>query len=107
MNIILKKKILIQNFLKSNNFYIYFTCSKKRNDCKGLLKYYTENNKFYLMYKCNKEIKHDTANFNQFYNDFLSDNLIKYNLKYKKFQKFYIRSLFKSNQVNSNCKKLF
>ena len=87
---------------KSSKNFIYFTCSKNRNGCKGLIKYNKEDKKFYLMYKCNKEIKHDTSSFNEFYNEFINDNLNKYNMKYTKFQKFYIRSLFKSNQSNTN-----
>ena len=55
--------------------------------------------KFILTEECNSNIEHDSAVFESFYYDFRNDNLKNYNIALKKIQKFYIRSLFKSNMA--------
>ena len=82
---------------KSKNF-IYFECSKKRNGCKGIIKYDIKENTWIMRYKCDEKIAHDTITFDKFYNDFLNNNIKNYNIEYIKIQKFYIRALIKSNQ---------
>ena len=55
-----------------------------------------------LVHACKGIIIHDTVTFDLFYKDFIKINLEKYNMNYKKFKKFYIRALFKSNQCQNN-----
>ena len=47
---------------------------------------------------CNNKIDHDTITFENYYKDFLKNNIINYNIDYIKIQKFYIRALLKKNQ---------
>ena len=52
---------------------------------------------FYLNRECTASIPHDNATFYEFYNKFKDNKLNEYNMELKKFQKYYIRSLFKAN----------
>ena len=45
-------------------------------------------------------IPHDNATFSEFYQKYKDNDLSEYNMDLKKFQKYYIRSLFKSNVAN-------
>ena len=94
---------------KRNENNIYYYCSKKRNGCPGSIKYNKDNKEWILLYKCDTKIIHDTNNFEVFYQDYLENNLNKYNMQYIKYQKYYIRSLYKSNENMdiSNIKSMF
>ena len=65
-----------------------------------MIKYDLKNKNFILINNCDVNIKHDSCNFEYFYNKFLNNDLTYFNMNIKKFQQYYIRSLFKSNQSN-------
>ena len=58
----------------------------------------------YILKECDINIIHNTSNFEIFYKDYFENNLIKYNMQIKKFQKYYVRSLYFldiSNDINN------
>lgn len=79
---------------------IYYECSKRRNGYKRLIKYNFIEKNWFIINICSDKINHDTCTFDIFYNDFLNYYLNNYNMSNKKFQKYYVRSLLKSNQGN-------
>jgi len=82
-----------------NNIYYY--CSKKLNGCFGKIKYSLKEKNWYILKECDINIIQNTSNFEIFYKDYLENNLIKYNMQIKKFQKYYVISLYKSNISNN------
>ena len=74
-----------------------------------LSKIYLKTKKWNILHECNINIKHDTFRLDYFYEKFLSGYIENFNMKLKKIQNFYIRSLFKDNQDNDTnlVKSLF
>lgn len=70
-------------FKKCNN--IYYECGKKKG-CKGSIKYNYLDKKLYIINICDNNVIHDTCFFETFYDNYLKDNLINYNMTYINFQ---------------------
>ena len=66
---------------------------QKRNGCIGNIKYNIKENKWILTKKCNNKIAHDTITFENYYKDFLNNNLINYNIDCIRIQKFLLELL--------------
>ena len=73
---------------------------KKRNGYNGAIKYDKIEKKWILQRKCNEKITHDTCKFDRFYNDYINNNINKYDLSIIKFQKYFVRSLYKANNAD-------
>jgi len=52
-----------------------------------------------MIINCNNSIVHDNINFGKFNEDHKAKKLDHYNMNYKKYQEFYIKSLFLNNDV--------
>lgn len=81
--------------------YIFYECSKKRNGCKGWIKYGIKEKKYYILNICLNNVKHDTCTFENFFSLFQNNNLTNVNINLIKMQKFYVRALLKSGQTNN------
>ena len=104
------KDINSKFYLKNNqNNIIYFDCGKKNKGCKGKILYNKKLQEFFLTEECNENICHDNATFEFFYENYKNKTLDKFNMNLNKLQKFYIRSVFKSNVANdiNTEKRLF
>ena len=114
-NYYFKNEDLLTKYIinKKSKYNIYYYCSKKRNGCPGSIKYIINNNNWEVINKCDIKIIHDTIKYEDFYNDYIENNLNKYNMEILKFQKYYIRSLYKSNDnieitnIKSNFRNRF
>ena len=86
------KKIIYKKF-------IHYECSKRRYGCVGKVKYEIKikSKKFFIINECNTDIEHDVLSFKDFNEDYLNKNLDSYNMSYKKYQRYYIKSLFHNN----------
>ena len=84
---------------EKNNIYYY--CSKKANGCKGFIKYSKLNKKWYIIRFCDNNIDHDTCTFNEYYRDFLDKKTSEYDMLKIKFQKFFVRAIYKANLSNN------
>ena len=90
---------IITKYYKKINYkkYIHYECSKRRFGCKGKIKYDINNKKFFIINECNDAIEHDVLPFTEFNQDYLDKNLVNYNMSYKKYQRYYIKSLYLNN----------
>ena len=88
---------------------IYFGCGKKYKGCSGQIIYNKKLQNFYLNRECTVSIAHDNATFAEFYAKFKDNKINNFNMELKKFQKYYIRSLFKANVATdlNTAKKAF
>ena len=61
------------------------------------------------MSDCSEEITQDYIRFEEFYNKYKTKKLTNNNMNIEKFQKYYARASFKSNEVNdiNNLKTIF
>ena len=102
-----KSDIDSKYYLKINQKnIIYFDCGKKFKGCKGQIIFDKNLQNFYLNRECTASISHDNATFYEFYDKYKDNKLNEYNMELKKFQKYYIRSLFKANVApNINTQK--
>jgi len=64
------------------------------------IKYNKEKEKWIIYKECLNNIKHDTCNFDLFYDKFKNEQLSEFNMNYIKIQRYYIQALLKSNQAN-------
>ena len=55
-----------------------------------------------MINNCNNKIEHDAIDFNIFNEDYKNNNLKRYNMEFKKYQEYYVRSLFINNDVIQN-----
>lgn len=55
--------------------------------------------KLFIIEECDINVIHDTSNFEEFYESYINNDIKKYDMTITKFKKFYVRLLFKSNQV--------
>ena len=102
--------ILTEYYKKINKGnFIFFYCSKRRNGCCGAIKYNKEKEKWVIYNECLNNIKHDTYNFDLFYEKFLNEQFNEFNMNYIKFQRYYVQALIKTNQANdiSSIKSIF
>ena len=62
-----------------------------------------------LTSNCDKKVEHDIISFEQFKKDYKKNNLHDYNMKFKKYQEFFIKCLFINNDIiqNVECYKKF
>ena len=81
---------------------IYYECSKRRLGCNGKCQYDKTKEKFIMINNCNNKIEHDAIDFNIFNEDYKNNNLKRYNMEFKKYQEYYVRSLFINNDVIQN-----
>ena len=110
-----KNNDILSTFYLKKNYkdIIYFECGKKRNGCKGKIKYNINKSKWYLTNECNGNVSHETYIFSKFYEKFTKDELSVFNMNLKQMQKYYSRALFKSNEsidinsVKTNFKNKF
>ena len=88
---------------------IYFDCGKKYKGFNGQIIYDKKLQNFYLNRECTVSIAHDNATFAEFYAKFKDNKINNFNMELKKFQKYYIRSLFKANVATdlNTAKKAF
>ena len=70
---------------------------RNSKDVKAQIIFYKNFQNFYLNRECTASISHDNATFYEFYDKYKDNKLKEYNMELKKFQKYYIRSLFKAN----------
>ena len=78
---------------------IYFECTKRRYGCNGTCIYYKNDKKMILTSNCDKKVEHDIISFEQFKKDYKKNNLHDYNMKFKKYQEFFIKCLFINNDI--------
>ena len=90
---------IITNYYKKIIYkkFIHYECSKRRYGCVGKVKYEIKTKKFFIINECNTDIEHDVLSFKDFNEDYLNKNLDSYNMSYKKYQRYYIKSLFLNN----------
>ena len=81
---------------------IYFECSKRRFGCKGKLKYLINDNKWFQINECDINIEHDIITFKEFYIDYINHNLNEYNMAYRKYLRYYVKSVFTNNEISTN-----
>ena len=55
-----------------------------------------------MIIECDNNIVHDVIPFNKFNEDYKNKNIHEYNKNYKKYQEYYIKSLFLNNDVIQN-----
>jgi len=54
-----------------------------------------------IINECNDNIEHDVLPFKDFNQDYLNKDLKNYNISYKKYQRYYIKSLFLNNDFTN------
>lgn len=92
--------IMTKYIIKSQSKnYIYYYCNKKQKGCNGSLKYDIKKKKLFIIEECDINVINDTSNFEEFYESYINNDIKKYDMTITKFKKFYVRLLFKSNQV--------
>ena len=77
--------------------YEYFKC---KYGYKG--KCIFDKKKLSMIMNCDNSIEYDTINYNKFNEDYKAKNLGQYNMKYKKYQEYHLKSLFLNNDILQN-----
>ena len=55
-----------------------------------------------MIKECTITIFHDIKNFELFYNDYNNNkNIAKYDMSFKKYQEYFVKTLFKQNEINN------
>ena len=63
---------------------------------------YSIKKKLSIIMNCDNSTEYDTINYNKFNEDYKAKNLRQYNMNYKKYQEYHIKSLFLNNDILQN-----
>ena len=87
------------NLKSSSKTSKYYNCYKRKKGCKGTGVYNIKENKFYVSNSCDFQIDHDNCNYEKFVNLYLNNKINEIDLNIKKYQRYFIRYLFKNKLV--------